>query len=255
MRDTKPLEAAGLSEREARVYLGALELGQGTVQEIAAKCAEKRVTTHVILTELEKKGLVRFVRSGRHRIIEANNPDSLLPLVREQEHAARINEETVRRALPDLSLIYTLTNARPTVRFYEGAEGIRTLRRESWHTKADEVVGFVTLDQLPAVFGTSEREFSMERVRHGIRSRVIYTSKKGSREDATNPKLLREARFVSPKQFPFESDVSVYGDTVSLVSMTGKLSGVVVTSQSIANTMRAIFELAWIGADKKGYRK
>jgi sugar-specific transcriptional regulator TrmB len=83
MRDTKPLEAAGLSEREARVYLGTLELGHGTVQEIAAKCAEKRVITHVILTELQKKGLVRFAKSGAHRIIEANNPDALLPLVRE----------------------------------------------------------------------------------------------------------------------------------------------------------------------------
>ncbi|MDO8470074.1 MAG: helix-turn-helix domain-containing protein [bacterium] len=252
MPSTKPLEGVGLSERQARVYLGTLELGRGTVQEIAVKCGEKRVTTHVILIELESKGLVRFIKSGKHRIVETTPPESLLALIRDQERLLRVREETLRKTLPELSMVYNLAHASPTVKFYEGPEGIRALREEALRasSKVKRVVGFVSIDKLFAAFGKGEQEFSLERVQRGIRSRVIYTTKSGPRPDATSPKLLREARFVPPEKFPFQSDISIYGDKVSFVALTGNLNGVMITSKSIADTMLAIFELAWIQAEK-----
>ncbi len=51
------LQAAGLTDKEARIYLAALELGQAPVLRIAQKAGIKRPTAYVTLGELQAKGL------------------------------------------------------------------------------------------------------------------------------------------------------------------------------------------------------
>lgn len=52
------LKNLGLNEKEARVYLAALELGEASVQEIAQKSGVKRVTAHVAIEKLKTEGLL-----------------------------------------------------------------------------------------------------------------------------------------------------------------------------------------------------
>ncbi|MBI4087815.1 TrmB family transcriptional regulator, partial [Candidatus Kaiserbacteria bacterium] len=54
----KELEDLGLSEKEARVYLAALELGQNTAERIAKQASVNRSTTYVQLDSLMKMGLI-----------------------------------------------------------------------------------------------------------------------------------------------------------------------------------------------------
>jgi len=49
------LQNYGLSEKEAKIYLSAVELGPTLASTIARHAGEKRVTTYSILKELTKK--------------------------------------------------------------------------------------------------------------------------------------------------------------------------------------------------------
>ena len=59
MIEQQVLENLGLSEKEAEIYLALLELGTGTVVEVAKKSGVKRPTAYLVLDELKKMGYIR----------------------------------------------------------------------------------------------------------------------------------------------------------------------------------------------------
>jgi predicted DNA-binding transcriptional regulator len=63
------LEKLGLNEKEAKVYLALLELGQDTVQNIAQRASITRPTTYNILDALVKKGLTTQVDQDSEKLL------------------------------------------------------------------------------------------------------------------------------------------------------------------------------------------
>lgn len=64
MELTTLLEQFGFNEKEAKVYLACLELGQAPVSSIARTVKEQRVTTHYILKGLVAKGVAQsFIKN------------------------------------------------------------------------------------------------------------------------------------------------------------------------------------------------
>lgn len=64
----------GLSEKEAKVYLAALELAQDSAQNIAKKAGVNRPTTYVILEKLMKLGLANTLEENKKTLFVAESP-------------------------------------------------------------------------------------------------------------------------------------------------------------------------------------
>jgi hypothetical protein len=63
-----------------------------------------------------------------------------------------------------------------------------------------------------------------------------------------DPNLI-EILLVNKDQFPFENEILIFGNTVGIVSLKKEeLLGLLVESATFARTMRAVFDLAWLGA-------
>ncbi len=76
------LRKIGLSDKEAKVYLAALELGKATVQEIAVKANVNRTTTYVAIEGLTEKELMSEYLENHKRFFIAEDPsklDDILP--------------------------------------------------------------------------------------------------------------------------------------------------------------------------------
>ena len=71
------LQNLGLTEKEARIYLAALELGPSTVQEIAKKTGLIRTTVYNQIKILSEKGLLSELQEGKKRLIISQDPDRL----------------------------------------------------------------------------------------------------------------------------------------------------------------------------------
>ncbi|MBI3251348.1 MAG: TrmB family transcriptional regulator, partial [Candidatus Andersenbacteria bacterium] len=65
MEFIQALKHLGLKDKEAAVYLAALQLGPSPVQNIARRANVVRATTYVILEDLQKKGLVTHYKEGK----------------------------------------------------------------------------------------------------------------------------------------------------------------------------------------------
>ncbi len=68
------LRDLGLTEKEIKVYLTSLSLGQSTVNAIAKKSQLNRVTCYDILKYLKEKGLVSYVIKSGVKYFEAAEP-------------------------------------------------------------------------------------------------------------------------------------------------------------------------------------
>jgi hypothetical protein len=63
-----------------------------------------------------------------------------------------------------------------------------------------------------------------------------------------DPNLV-EILFVNPGEFPFEYEITIYGDKVAVLSLNPEeRMGLIIESPVYAKTQRAIFQLAWLGA-------
>ena len=171
------IEDLGLSKKEARVYVANLMLGPATVQKIADHADIKRVTTYVILESLAGLGLVSHSNQGKKTYFTAEDPISLRRLLQKKEQQVAEQKTSFEGILPELQKLKNLPAESPNVRFYEGAEGIKSIFSSFYASHADEVdmvYGMSNLDQLHAFYPEmAQRLSNPERVNYKIPSRFI----------------------------------------------------------------------------------
>lgn len=96
----KVLEEVGLNEKEARVYLALLQLGEDSVGEIAKEANIKRPTAYLVLESLEKRGLIKQNTLHKKSVYTAEPPEKILSILQQ-------DKEMVQAALPKLMKFYT----------------------------------------------------------------------------------------------------------------------------------------------------
>jgi len=242
------LQQLGLSEKEAKVYLASLELGSTSVLEISKKAGLKRPTTYYAIEELIKKGLMSSFEKGKKRYFSAESPERLISLVSVQRRKAQALEEDLQKVLPELNKFFNLAGERPKVRFFEGKEGMRTIQEDILKSKFNSMEEFVPIDPGYRLFPPHHRDHRHKilEIHKKVPMRAIYTSKKGPILPAKEANLIR--RFVPPEKFPFTADILIYGNKTALITFVGKIIGVIIESEGIAQTLRTFFNLAWEGA-------
>lgn len=248
MEFIRQLTNLGLKDKEAAVYLSCLELGPSPVQPIARKAKVVRATTYVILESLMGMGLVTKYKEGKKTLFSAEAPRQLLRLLERQDEIIREKQAALESILPELQMITKAAGDKPSVRYFEGKEGLRAIRQEiiMYARPTDVLYNFTPADHLLGVFPDDEDTHYAQRVAKRIPAKTLFTtaSEKRKREWLV-VEGLTERRFVSPDKFPVPGGMTIYRDRVCIGSYTGKLFGVIVESEQVASMMRAIFELAW----------
>ena len=239
----KTLEQFGLSSAEASVYLATLELGSASVLEIAKKAEIKRPTTYLILDTLIEKGLASRLPKENKTFYVAENPEKLINVLKEKE-------KSIQNILPILKALYNIDKARPQLRFYEGRDGVAEVYKMI-HKSKTEILFYGSIKQLlkefPESFVTPEY---IEK--HKMKVREIIT------RDIVD---LDYARRVIKKKNPYHqmkaltkdlnimTDNAIFENKIAIFSIKKDFFAVVIESADIANSYRAMFELAWRAAE------
>lgn len=242
----------GLSEKEAKVYLAALELGEETAQNIAEKSGVNRATTYVILEKLMQLGLMSTHEEGKKTVFVAESPTELVNILEEQKREIDAKKKYLDDSLNQLMAIYNARSDKPTVRYFEGADGLEALDRygHDQFPKNSEMLGIFPLDIIEERFASRRNKAVGDRVKRGTRSRIIYTRKQGPLSEEVNQEQLREGIFISREEFPLNATIAIHPDWgIKLYYFDVALPyGVLIQSPELANNMKLLFELAWHGA-------
>src|SRR3989338_10729175 len=187
------LEKIGMADKEAKVFLASLELGSSAVQEIAKKADINRATTYVIIEKLMKKGLMSSVEKGKKTYFQTEDPKRLLKLLEEQEEGLKRKEEEFKKYLPELETLFNIAEEKPKVRFFEGKEGLITIREDYFKAKDKNVLGIFARDEERNIFTEKERtEAYLERIKRKINFKMIYTDNQAvkMKSEMTNARFI-----------------------------------------------------------------
>ena len=243
----KELNNLGLTPEEAKVYMAILELGGSFVSSIARRAGVNRSSCYHTLQNLVEKGLVSSYQKGKVLHFTAEDPKRFLQIAEERM-------ERTKELIPQLLSITNTLAFKPKIRFYEGLEGIKSIFEDVLTTKG-EVLGYTSIKGLIELFPDYFRQFCHKKVKNGIRTRYICpTTSEGVDiiDDyypaKYDPNLL-EILMVNPKEFNFQNEIAIYGNKVAVISLNpDELIGLLVESTNFAQSMKSVFDLAWLGA-------
>ncbi len=241
------LQRIGLSEKEAKVYLASLELGPSPVQKIAAKAHVNRATTYVILEGLMKKGVITIFDQGKKRYFVAEGPNSLKNIISQQQKELDEKEQLLETLHSQLQSVYNVLPNKPVVKFYEGKEGLKTIQQEFLENENTEAKLVYAPREVDSLFTPDERqEHRKKRISKKIFTKQIYCEDEGEKISMEYAELKR----VPAKKYKFTTDVTIVKDRVMFASLSGHVSGVIIQSKSIADTLSALFDLAYEAAER-----
>lgn len=227
----------GVDEKEAKIYLAALEIGSSPVSAIAAKARMNRVTTYGILEKLIRNGMMNFMIKQKVKYFHATDPELLL-----KEYQKSVRD--FKKVLPDLKRLYGET-PHPKVYYFEGVDGIKTIYQDTLTAKT-EILNFCNSKAIREFWPEYDGSYVAERVERGIYLRGIAPDDEyGKKVHAEDPKMHREIRLIPAKSYNFNNDVNIYDNKVAIISFKYEPIGMIIENEEIANTQRTIFQMVW----------
>lgn len=255
------LQKIGLTDKDSEVYLACLELGTQPASVIAKKAGLKRPTTYLILEGLLGKGLVSEYTGSNVKYFTAVSPEYLLNFIDKQRRELTSHQRELEQYLPQFQSLTNPYSINPKVRFYEGVEGIHRTMDDTLTSKTP-ILCYSSTDSWYSRPDTRDYIANYSRVRvleKKIPLRAIYVdtplSRKYHGEDYPKEEAdenLTAFRWFDKSVKELNNEINIYDDKVAIVSISrNELLGVIIESGEIANTHRAIFEMAWKSAINK----
>jgi sugar-specific transcriptional regulator TrmB len=245
----KQLKIVGLSDNEVSIYLALLELGKGTVSEISRKATLNRTTGYDVLNRLTTKRLISISGKEPKQEYVAESPDQLERFIVEELERKQNELNEARKIIPELKSIHNVLN-RPKIRFYEGKEGLEQVYEDTLSSRG-EILAYASVEDIQPTLPHYFPHYYKRRTKKGITIRAIFPESPDARERASLDKEeMRTSVIVPSETFGFHPEINIYDNKIMIASWREKL-GITIESSEIADAMKKIFELAWIGAKQE----
>ncbi len=241
----KYLEEAGLSDKEAKIYLQLIQLEEASVAELAQKTKIKRPTVYTILSSLSKKGLVTEVEENKKFRYVAEPPERLKTYLERKESAlSELKERFINDVIPQIKSVQREVGEKPEVKFYSGKEGIVSINEDVYDDNPDDSPIYImySKDLLDDVFKDRESDkYKKIRKTKQVKAKVLYNWSQGEKQ---SDELAQRVK-VDEKKYPFYADISIYKDKVRISILGKHLSAVYIRSKDLAETLKSLFNLAF----------
>jgi sugar-specific transcriptional regulator TrmB len=247
------LQQIGLTEKEARVYVTALELGKATAQQIATKSHLKRPTTYFTIDALMNKGLMSSIHEGKKQFFMAESPERLEDVFNARQDDLKRQGEKLKALIPELKKMHPETSDAPTVRYYTGKDGVLSMIKDMLDVEQNEQIYMAyNADLIRDLLTTQEQEkIRFVRQQKNIKIRALYTSKDESLPNTDVSTRLR----LNGVEYPLTADIAVYADKIRLTSLEDGIVGIMIQNKHIADTLKTILRVAWESEQQKGGSK
>jgi len=245
---TKKLEEIGLNEKEAKVYIAVLELGEGSASEIAKKSAVNRATTYFTLENLMKIGLVSASNEEKKQKFVPEDPSQLENIITKQQQELELKKKGLKDVVEELNSINSASIKKPIVKYYLGKEGMLRMAESGFDDVKDEMMWIAfSEDKLNQFLGDADNtKLRKKRISKNIDVSSLYNSES---EAIPMDKNSTRAK-IDSYDYPCPGDIAVYANKIRLSSYDDQI-GITIENKDIAKTLKSIFKLALEAAQNK----
>ncbi len=246
---TERLIRLGLSEKEASVYLAMLELGPTGVGEISDKAQVNRSTTYLTIEGLKKRGLISSVDDGKRIIFSPESPSRLEAILHQEREDVERKHGSLVEAMPYFMGLFNSIQGKPSVRYFEGDDGIMAAREILMHTDG-EYRSFTAVDEgtlQMANIGADQRL----RMSRRVKGKLLFSVKPGCQPPSCDLRSW-QVKEIPFDRAPFTGEINIVGSVVTAFVVTSQPIAFVVENPEMAGLFRALFDAAWLqGMEKK----
>lgn len=237
------LKQFGLEEKEAKVYLAALELGPTNIQNLTQKSAIKRSTVYEMIKKLEKSGLISESIKGKRKVYIASEPEKLKRSIQEKE-------QLLKQILPELNSLNNTGSIKLKITYYEGQEGLRQIHNLSLETVTKNVSWISPIKSIAESVGKEFLEGIIEKRaknKYWIRSILVSDQHFDSYkyyDPTTFDRTYRKIKF-APHGINISNAIGIWDNKVAVLSSRKEGFGFIIESEEYTNTMKIFYELIW----------
>ena len=233
------LKQIGLNEKQAKIYLACLELGEASIGSIAKKANLKRTTIYDLIADLLNEGYIKQTILGKKNRFIAAEPEELKIILKKKE-------ALLGQVLPQLNLINNVTKTKPKIWFYNGIDGLKKVYADTLNYQGEilaiggeAVISEISLEWI--------LDYVKKRVKKGIPVRAIVakTSLLEKHFLSEDKKQLRTSKIIDSKKFPFPIEINIYGNKRVFFVSADEEMGLIIEGVGIHKAMKSFFELAW----------
>ncbi len=240
------LKKLGLTDKEARVYLALLKLGQASANSIARSANLKRPTTYLILEDLRQQGMVLKMPGSKKQMFSARSPEELL-------YEIKKNLSEAEHLLPELMNTYNANTSQVRTIHFEGVSGIR----EAFWYKIDSLKG----KEVVAFYGGAEdasqelinisHNWNEELAKQGTHIRSLVPDDQSLKQFREKDKIYEFLPKILP-QSVYTSKVSIdINDNFVRIVMFKEQQATIIENPKVAKALKEIFEIVWQSFPKK----
>ncbi len=248
------LQQIGLTEKQAKIYLACLELGECSIKEIARKAELKRTTIYDIIDDMIKAGFIKTIMQGKKKKYLAAEPSELESIIKKREIL-------LAQILPQLNSLNNSGGTKPKVWFYEGKEGLKKAYADTLKYNG-ELLSFAS-EHVAHILGKNWVEnYFRKRIKRKIHVRAIMPSAEYLTKEiiSRDRKQLRMTKTINPNKYLFSIEINLYGHRKVAFMSSKEETALVIEAPEIYNTLKLIFEFFWdtlpeVGLDKSIAKK
>lgn len=235
------LQENWFTDKEAKIYLSTLELGNAPASSIARHCGENRITVYTILKDLTKRGIVSEITRDKVKYYIALNPKQLIAL---QNKKAK----KLEWLLPELLAINNDNINKPKVYYYEWFEWLKKVYEDHLVSKKP-LLSFLWVSEIEESFKNYlYNDFLPRRVEAKVYAKVIVPAEKDNKIYAVkDTKNLKETLVLNSPLFNTDNEIVIYWESKVSISMFSKneMSWLIIDSKTLHDTLASIFNLTW----------
>lgn len=232
------IKKIGFSDKEAKVYLALVELGQADVTDIAKHSGLKRSIIYVVLDDLVERGYVVLDLKEKVNRYTAIDPQKVFYNVK-----SVFND--FEQALPSLQAVYNKKAKKPKISYFEGKKGVMSVYRQI--DQAGDALVITSYARMAKYMKNEVKRFF-----RSFKNRSIPFQAKNlipnTPEDIRLGKILQkygqETRVIPDKQNLF-MDFVLFDGKLAITSLSDQLFVVVIESEPLFKSMKIVFEMAW----------
>jgi len=235
----KLLESSGFTPKEAQVYLALLELGQGGVTDIAKISGLKRSIIYVLLEGLLKRGYISELPNQKINTYQAVDPSFIL-------NQLKTTARNFSEMLPIFKTLGSNGKTRPKIRYYDTREGILKI----WDGEmnyAKDAFFISSYQRIEECFPGKITEWT-EKAKKGIINtgfRHLISGNPFEKELAEKFLKINQKVRILPDLRNTSMDFTIFDNKLAITSLEDDPFIVVIESESLVNSIRPIFEIAW----------
>ena len=229
------LRKLNFDEKETKVYLSLLKLGETTVTKISQETNIERTLVYYIIDKLINRGLTSFKLKNNVKYYSASSPQNILEELKEKE----------KSFLDILPILKNLQNKEfeedVKVNIYKGKEGLKAIISDMFKSNVKEFFILGEQGQIqtnyPITYAQYLKRLEKERVKEKVLVREDFKNKI---EKSKNSKF----KFL-PKEMITPTTTLIYGNKVQITIWEKPMFNILIESKKVADSYKSYFKELW----------